>query len=186
MAHVKDKAKRLSAERPPDVANHLPDWRRPHKRIAHAYRHALNPRQRSAFTSWAAFTSTFAVVRGITYSIRYGVGPLHDVKLGNTHLHHYVWGIALISAAGGVAVYGDSNQREHPAVGALYGTGLALVIDELALLLELRDVYWQHQGRWSIDAAVCLSGLSGCYLGAAEFWEHLFARPALLRGTAGG
>ena len=97
-------------------------------------------------------------------------------------MHHYVWGIALISAAGGVAVYGDSSQREHPAVGALYGTGLALVVDELALLLELRDVYWQRQGRWSIDAAAYLSGLSGCYFAGTEFCRHLFARPASLRG----
>jgi hypothetical protein len=175
MARVKDDAERLAAGHPPETGE-LPSWRRPHKRIAHAYRHALSPRQRSAFATWAAFTSTFAAVRGITYSIKYHVGPLHDVKLGNTHLHHYVWGIALVSAAGGVAVYGDDEHRGHPAVGALYGTGLALVVDELALLLELRDVYWQHQGRWSIDAGVGLSGLSGCYLGATEFWHHLFAR----------
>lgn len=186
MAHVKDDAKRLTAANPPGAVAHLPGWRRPHQRIAHAYQHALNSRQRSAFASWVAFTTTFAVVRAITYAIRYQIGPVHDIKLGNTHLHHYVWGIALISTAGAVGVYGDSAQREHPAVGALYGTGLALVIDELALLVELRDVYWQRQGRWSIDAAVCLSGLSGCYLGALEFWEHLFGRPALLRGLRRG
>lgn len=183
MAQLRDDAERLPASQPPGTGD-LPDWRRPHQRITHAYRNALGPRQRSALVTWAAFTTTFAVVRGITYSIKYHVGPLHDVKMGGTHLHHYVWGIALVSAAGGVAVYGDSNQREHPAVGALYGTGLALVVDELALLLELRDVYWQRQGRWSIDAAACLSGLTGSYFAGTEFWRHLFRRPARLGRAA--
>ena len=175
MASVKDDAERLEARHPPE-AGALPDWRRPHRRVAHAYRNALGPRQRSGLVTWLAFTSTFGAVRVITYAIKHRIGPVGNIQMGGTHLHHYVWGIALVSAAGGVAVYGDQSQREHPAVAALYGTGLALVVDELALLLELRDVYWQRQGRWSIDTGVCLSGLSGCYLAATEFWHHLLGR----------
>src|SRR6266700_2589798 len=89
-----------------------------------------------------------AAVRGVTYAIKHHIPPFHDIEVGNTHLHHYVWGIGLLSGAGGVAVYGDGNVRCHPVVGAVYGAGLGLVVDELALLLELRDVYWQRQGRW--------------------------------------
>ncbi len=153
-----------------------PSWRRPHARVAHAYRHMLSARQQSAFATWASFTATFAAVRGITYAIRHNVPPFHDVELGSTHLHHYIWGIGLISSVGGVAVYGDSELRRHPVVGAAYGTGLALVIDELALLLELRDVYWQRQGRWSIDTGVSMIGTAGGYFVAMPFWHHLFRK----------
>ena len=158
-----------AAQMPPQ-----PSWRRPHARVAHAYRHALSTRQQSAFASWASFTATFIAVRGITYAIRNEIPPFHDVELGGTHLHHYIWGIAMLSGAGGMAVYGDSNLRRHPVVGGVYGTGLALVVDELALLLELRDVYWQRQGRWSIDTGVSMIGAVGGYFVAMPFWHHLF------------
>ncbi|HKB31899.1 MAG TPA: hypothetical protein VKD26_13830 [Streptosporangiaceae bacterium] len=158
-----------------------PSWRRPHARVAHAYRHTLGVRQQSAFASWASFTMTFAAARGITYAIRHHVPPFHDVKLGSTHLHHYIWGIGLISGVGVVAVHGDSELRRHPVVGAAYGMGLALVVDELALLLELRDVYWQRQGRWSIDTGVGMIGAAGGYFVAMPFWHHLFQVP---QGTA--
>jgi hypothetical protein len=151
-----------------------PSWRRPHARVVHSYRHALSTRQQSAFVTWASFSATFGTVRGVTYAIRHQIPPFHDVKLGGTHLHHYLWGIGLLSGAGGIAVYGDSNLRRHPVVGAIYGTGLALVVDELALLLELRDVYWQRQGRWSIDTGVSMIGTLGGYFVAMPFWHHLF------------
>jgi hypothetical protein len=153
-----------------------PSWHRPHARVRHAYRHTLSARQQSAFASWASFTVTFAAARGITYAIRHHIPPFHDVKLGGTHLHHYIWGIGLISSVGGVAVYGDSELRRHPVVGAAYGIGLALVVDELALLLELRDVYWQRQGRWSIDTGVSMIGTAGGYFVAMPFWHHLFRK----------
>lgn len=161
----------LAGEAPPQ-----PSWRHPYARVTHAHRHTLSRRQQSAFATWTAFTVTFAAVRGITYAIRHQIPPFHDVELGNTHLHHYVWGIGLISSAGGVAVYGDSDLRCHPVVGAVYGSGLALVVDELALLLELRDVYWQRQGRWSFDTGVSMIGTVGAYFAAMPFWHLLFRK----------
>jgi hypothetical protein len=40
-----------------------------------AYHEELNEGQRSALLSWLSFTGTFALTRGITYSIRAGWGP---------------------------------------------------------------------------------------------------------------
>jgi hypothetical protein len=39
-----------------------------------------------------------------------------------------------------------------------YGIGLALVVDEAALLIELKDVYWNHQGGISVAIAITLIG----------------------------
>lgn len=81
-----------------------------------AYHRELDPSQRSALLSWLAFTTAFAAVRGITYSIRAGKGPFHNLSVGSEHLHHYMWGIGLVSGVGVVAVRGSERQRRHPAV----------------------------------------------------------------------
>ena len=123
----------------------------------------LDPCQRSALVSWLAFTATFATVRGITYSIRAGRGPFRNFSLGGEHLHHYLWGIGLLAGVGAVAVRGDEHLRQHPVVAVSYGTGLALIIDEFALLLDLRDVYWARQGRISVDLGIGGIALAGSY-----------------------
>jgi hypothetical protein len=122
--------------------------------LKQAFREELHPGQRSALISWMAFTGTFASVRAITYSIKDGKGPLGNVSLGGIHLHHYLWGILTVSAVGGVAIRGDDRTRRHPVVATAYGAGLALIVDEFALLLDLRDVYWARQGRVSVDLGI--------------------------------
>ena len=105
--------------------------------VRRAYREELGPGQRSALLSWLAFTGTFAGLRALTYSIRVGKGPFRNVSVGGEHLHHYMWGIGLLSGVGAVAVRGDEEHRRHPAVAISYGSGLALIVDEFALLLDL-------------------------------------------------
>jgi hypothetical protein len=40
-----------------------------------------------------------------------------------------------------------------------FGVGAALALDEFALWLNLRDVYWEQQGRQSIDAVLIFASL---------------------------
>ena len=40
-----------------------------------------------------------------------------------------------------------------------FGVGAALTLDEYALWLNLRDVYWQSQGRESLEALAIFGGL---------------------------
>ena len=123
--------------------------------------------------SWLAFTGTFAGVRALTYSIRAGRGPFHNVTPRGMHLHHYLWGILLVSGAGGVAVRGDEELRRHPLVATAYGLGMALIIDEFALLLDLKDVYWAKQGRWSVDLGVGIIAVAGALLEGAPILRRL-------------
>lgn len=67
-----------------------------------AYRHDMDPQDQAALWSWLGFTGTFAVVRGITYSIRAGIGPFGNINAGGAHLHHYLWGIGMVSGVGAV------------------------------------------------------------------------------------
>ncbi len=136
----------------------------------------LDPGQRAALLSWIAFSTTFGAVRGITYSIKHGVGPFRNLSVGAEHLHHYLWGIALVSGVGGVAVHGEDSRRRHPAVALCYGAGLALIVDEFALLLDLKDVYWAKQGRISVDLGIGASALTGTYFAALPLLRALRRR----------
>jgi hypothetical protein len=131
------------------------------REVKTAYRQELSPRARAALWSWMGFTATFAAVRGITYSIRDGKGPFRNLSVGGAHLHHYMWGIAMVSGVGAVGVAGDDETRRHPLIALTYGAGLALIVDEFALLLDLQDVYWAKQGRISVDLGVGLVAAGG-------------------------
>jgi len=144
--------------------------------VRRTFREDLTPAQRAALLSWLAFTGTFAGVRGITYSIKNGKGPFGNLSVGGEHLHHYMWGIGLVSGVGGVAVHGDGRNRQHPLVAIAYGSGLALIVDEFALLLDLKDVYWAKQGRVSVDLAVGGSSLAGTYFAAVPLLRALRKR----------
>jgi hypothetical protein len=143
------------------------------RRVVGAYYDELGPSERSALLSWLGFTTTFAVVRAITYSIRAGRGPFRNLSVGGEHLHHYMWGIGLVTGVGGVAVRGEEATRRHPVVSLCYGIGLALIVDEFALLLDLQDVYWARQGRISVDLGVGLAGLGGTTFAASPILSRL-------------
>ena len=71
-----------------------------------------------------------------------------------------------------VAVRGTERARRHPVVATSYGAGCALIVDELALLLDLEDVYWARQGRTSVDAAILVIGAGGVATAGFEFWPR--------------
>ncbi len=142
--------------------------------LRESYYEELDERQRAALLSWLAFTGTFGAARSITLSIRAGRGPFRNVSAGGEHLHHYLWGIGMLAGVGAVAVHGEDTRRRHPAVALSYGSGLALIVDEFALLLDLKDVYWTKQGRVSVDVAVGAIAMAGSY----------FAALPVLRATA--
>lgn len=143
------------------------------REIGRAYREELGARDRSALWSWVGFTATFGVVRAITYSIHDGDGPFRNLTVGGVHIHHYIWGIAMVSGAGAAGIVGERKVRQSPATSLTYGSGLALIIDEFALLLDLRDVYWQKQGRVSVDLGVGLVALGGTIVSAVPIIQRL-------------
>ena len=144
-----------------------------HKEVHTAYLEELGPAERAALMSWTGFSGTFAAVRAITYSIRGGKGPFHNISAGKTHLHHYLWGIAMLGAVGAIAVHGTDENRRHPAVALVYGTGLALIVDEFALLLDLKDVYWAQEGRVSVDVGVGIVAAGGTLFAALPILQRL-------------
>ena len=79
---------------------------------------------------------------------------------GGLHVHHLVFGIVLLLAAGfALALQPDSPGRE--IVAAFFGIGAGLTLDEYALWLHLDDVYWAEEGRRSVDAVVIATLIAG-------------------------
>jgi hypothetical protein len=149
-----------------------------------------NPRRERLFLASLSFLLTFAFIRGLTYSIRYNVGPFRNVSVGGTHVHHLVWGILLLLVVGyvGLVEFGTRGPVSNlvTRLGAIaFGAGAALTLDEFALWLNLQDVYWERQGRVSIDAVA----IFGALLLVAIFGNDLIRGlnhevRAMLRGAA--
>jgi hypothetical protein len=111
-------------------------------------------RENPLFNMLAGFTVCFAITRGITTHIREhgGLGPLNDVVVGDRHIHHFVPGGLISLASGGVAI-GWKKTHNNRYLAIPFGVGVALVLDESALLLELDDVYWTEEGVLSVQIA---------------------------------
>jgi hypothetical protein len=76
-------------------------------------------------------------------------------SLGGVHLHHMVIGILMILVTGLLAVaFWPDGLAWRSVLAVLFGIGAALTLDEFALWLYLRDVYWCAEGRSSIDATL--------------------------------
>jgi hypothetical protein len=108
-----------------------------------------------------AFLLSFGFIRTSAHLIRsqrFSWWP-GNVEVGGTHIHHLVWGIVALLVFGyiGLAIAPPSPWREVVAV--LFGIGAGLTLDEFALWLNLRDVYWSEEGRRSIDAVIVAAAL---------------------------
>jgi hypothetical protein len=111
-------------------------------------------RENSLFNMLASFTVAFGVTRWITWTIRTkgGIGPIKDVVVGDRHIHHFLPGGVIALTAGGVAI-GTKGDKLDKYLAFPFGVGVALVLDETALLLELDDVYWTEEGVLSVQIA---------------------------------
>jgi hypothetical protein len=139
--------------------------------IGAAYHHRIvDEGKEQAFWILAAFLVTFLVVRLITHSIRAGHSPLRNVKVGKTHIHHMVPGILLVLVTGYLS-NAISFRAGRTTVAVLFGVGAALTLDEFALWLHLRDVYWQQEGRRSIDIVITAATLAGLVVLGFGFWH---------------
>ena len=96
-------------------------------------------------------------------------GPIRDIVVGGVHIHHTVIGIFLMVGSG-VGLIATTPVGDALNIAAVvFGVGVSLTFDEFALWLNLKDVYWQQQGRQSIDAIFCVLAATGALIGGADF-----------------
>ena len=147
-------------------------------------------RRERLFLASIGFFTTVILVRALTEAIRRNIGPFHDVSMHGRHIHHLVWGILLLLLVGytwliqvgtGVA---SSSQWAGRLTSMLFGVAAALTLDEFALWLNLRDVYWEREGRESFEALALFGGLLAIGIFGRAFWSGIVKELGrVLRGT---
>ncbi|HEU4657178.1 MAG TPA: hypothetical protein VFR97_06615 [Capillimicrobium sp.] len=113
--------------------------------------------QRAGLVLLAAFLVSFAFIRMSTRLMRSPKVPWWPGSIkssGGVHVHHLVFGILLMIAAGFVAFAVQPEGVGMDVLAALFGIGVGLTVDEFALWLYLEDVYWTDEGRASVDVAI--------------------------------
>jgi hypothetical protein len=119
-----------------------------------------------------AILITFLITRAVTRLIRSGRGGgagLGNVQIAGNHVHHQVFGILIIIGTGIVLVSATPHGAALSVAAAVFGVGVGLTVDEFALWLHLRDVYWTSEGRVSVDAIFCVLVITGALVGGASF-----------------
>jgi lysyl-tRNA synthetase, class II len=123
------------------------------------------------FLFFVAFLVTFGFIRTSAHMIRDKVSWWPgNVEVGGTHIHHLVWGILLLLISGWIGVTVAPGSPGHEILAVLFGIGTGLTLDEFALWLNLKDVYWSQQGRRSIDAVIIAACLTGMVLVGYRGW----------------
>ncbi len=110
---------------------------------------------------FVAFIIAFALTRLYTRLARSrGWG---SANVSGVHMHHMVPGVILMVVCGILGFSTLTNgdvAYELVAIG--FGVGAALTLDEFAMILHLKDVYWEEEGRTSMNAmfmGVAFAGL---------------------------
>lgn len=118
------------------------------------------------FWFFVAFIVGFAGIRASVRLIRAGVRWWPgNLFAGAVHVHHMVFGVILMFAGGIGGLAAPTFEMVWRAgAAAVFGLGTALVLDEFALILHLRDVYWANEGRLSVDAVFTAAGVTALLL----------------------
>jgi hypothetical protein len=114
-------------------------------------------RENALLNLLGSFTLAWAIIRLSTHTIRRRgrFGPFGDLVVGRHHIHHFVPGIAIAFVSGGASVVGRSADLDR-WLAVPFGTGVALTLDESALLLKLDDVYWTEEGIVSVQISLAV------------------------------
>ncbi|MDQ4044647.1 MAG: hypothetical protein M3173_04260 [Chloroflexota bacterium] len=138
-------------------------------------RHIIDAGKQSQMLVLVSFLATFTTVRLITHAIRAGRfrQVFRNVETsGGLHLHHLVIGILLLIVTEYVGL-GIDPVGYRDLLAVLFGIGAALTLDEFALWLRLRDVYWSREGRASVDAVIIVATVVSLGIVGLNFWIEL-------------
>jgi hypothetical protein len=131
----------------------------------------LRPGPGAGFVVLVAFTTSFLAIRTsarLTRSVSWWPGGVETED--GTHLHHLVWGICLVLICGFLAFAASLTAPWWHIVAIGFGIGAGFTLDEFALWVRLKDVYWTDEGRASFDAVVVAVAFAGLVvLGTTPF-----------------
>jgi hypothetical protein len=146
-------------------------------------KHGLDSGRSAAFVVLVAFLVSFLAIRTsarLTRSVSWWPG---GVQSGGVHVHHLVWGICLLLLSGFISFATELRAPWSHIDAILFGVGAGFTLDEFALWVRLKDVYWTQEGRSSVDAVVVAVAFTGLIvLGTRPFGLD---NPGSIWGTIG-
>ena len=105
--------------------------------------------EQAVFLVLVGFIGSFAFIRMSTRIIRsesVSWWPGNIESDSGVHLHHLVFGIVTMMAAGTLGFVSDGRTPYTEICALFFGIGVGLTIDEFALWVHLEDVYWAARG----------------------------------------
>jgi hypothetical protein len=107
----------------------------------------------TALAMLVGFLLTFVIVRAYTRVAR--IRGWRSASIAGVHTHHLVFGLVIAFFAGAVqfALLPGKGPLSF-LLALIFGGGAAMVLDEFALAVHLQDVYWEKEGRKSVDAVI--------------------------------
>jgi hypothetical protein len=116
--------------------------------------YAATPRAETVlFNLLTGFSGALVGARVSTHGMRGGWWPFGNVELRGRHIHHFVPGILLAFGSGAASLL-SADEKLGEKLAFPFGAGLGLTLDEAALLLDLRDVYWTREGVLSVQVSL--------------------------------
>lgn len=136
--------------------------------------HRLKPKPDKSipFLIFVSFLATFIASRLIVTFF-----PQFFIPIRGEHVHHFAYGIILLSFVGFVSVAYPLTPRSRLRLSVLYGISLGLAFDEFAMWLQLDDVY---KDRVSYDAILIISLILLNIIYFSDFWKRWGRRLGLL------
>jgi hypothetical protein len=157
-----------------------------HTRLRWIYQqHFPETRRERLFLASVGFFTTVVLVRSITVAIHHHIPPFHDISLQGRHIHHLVWGILLLMTVGYLWLLQIGSEGWMGRLtGMIFGVAAALTLDEFALWLNLRDVYWEREGRESFEAMAAFGSLLALGIFGRSFFHGIARELGKLFGNA--
>lgn len=119
-----------------------------------------------------SFMGSFIVSRLLVHLMDAQIIPDYYVLIGQTHIHHFNWGILLLALTG-LLLFSVQTQKQKKLLAMFYGIGLGLAFDEFGMWLQLEDNY---SSRLSYTAIVIIAAIliNITYMG--NIWLKIFTK----------
>ena len=140
-------------------------------RIADVYEaNIVREGKRDDFWMLVAFIVTFLLTRAATIWVRRSEARVHGVRIRDIHVHHLVWGMAIMLVTGYLAL---AHGVTGPAPAALFGAGAALTLDEFALWLHLEEHVLDGEGTPLRARLIVTAAVAALLLVHIDFWSNV-------------
>jgi hypothetical protein len=125
--------------------------------------------RREQFLILLSFGVTFLLARTVVQLQSSGYLP---ILATDPHIHHLVPGIFLTLIGGYLGIAFSRLRGVNLFAAVIFGIGAALTLDEFALWLNLKNVYFEEAGRRSVDVVILTATLFGLIFLISEAHDH--------------